>query len=210
LDLGRSESTTPTSPAPGTPPPPQASVGSKTRSAARVPFTNSADDAAVHRRGHQARAGDGGVIASASTPAAVQRHQPKQLPTQLPTQEAVTLQIAIRHGKVDVSPTLRATVEEKVGRVGRFFEGIERAEVRFVEEANPRIAAREVCEVTMHGHGHVVRARAAATDPYAAVDRVVDKLEHQMTKLKGKLLGRSHPRRTPSVESSDNAAGGEV
>ncbi len=120
------------------------------------------------------------------------------------------MQIAIRHGKVDVSPTLRETVVEKVGRVGRFYDGIERAEVRFIEEVNPRIADREVCEVTMHGHGHVVRARAAATDPFAAVDRVVDKLENQMTKLKGKLLGRSHPRRTASVESSDDAAGGEV
>lgn len=120
------------------------------------------------------------------------------------------MQIAIRHGKVDVSPTLRATVEEKVGRVSRFYEGMERAEVRFLEEANPRIADREVCEVTMHGHGHVVRARAAATDPFAAVDRVVDKLEHQMTKLKGKLIGRSHPRRTTPVESSDKAAGGDV
>ena len=112
-----------------------------------------------------------------------------------PLKEAA-LQIAIRHGKVDVSPTLRATVEEKVGRVGRFFDGMDRAEVRFLEEHNPRISAKEVCEVTMHGHGHVVRARAAATDPFAAVDQVVDKLEHQMTKLKGKLLGRSHPRRT--------------
>jgi putative sigma-54 modulation protein len=120
------------------------------------------------------------------------------------------LHIAIRHGKVDVPPSLRATVEEKVGRVSRFYEGMERAEVRFLEESNPRIADREVCEVTMRGHGHVVRARAAATDPFTAVDRVVDKLEHQMTKLKGKLLGRSHPRRAASVDSSDNAAGGEV
>ena len=118
------------------------------------------------------------------------------------------MEIAIRHGKLEVSPTLRATVEEKVGRVGRLFEGMERAEVRFVEEHNPRIAAREVCEVTLRGHGHVVRARAAATDAFAAVDQVVDKLEHQMTKLKGKLVGRSHPRRAPSVDSSDDAAGG--
>ena len=111
----------------------------------------------------------------------------------------VELQIAIRHGKVEVSPTLRATVEEKIGRVGRFFDGMERAEVRFAEEHNPRIAAREVCEVTIVGHGHVVRARASATDAFAAVDQVVDKLEHQMTKLKGKLVSRSHPRRPEDV-----------
>jgi len=115
------------------------------------------------------------------------------------------LQIAIRHGKVEISPTLRAAVEEKVGRVGRFFDGMERAEVRFLEEQNPRISAREVCEVTMHGHGHVVRARASATDAFAAVDQVVDKLEYQMTKLKGKLVSRSHPRRN-GTEATANGA----
>jgi putative sigma-54 modulation protein len=72
---------------------------------------------------------------------------------------------------------------------------MERAEVWFAEEQNPRIAEKEICEVTMHGHGHIVRAKAAAADPMAAVDKVVDKLEHRMEKLKGKLVGRSHPRR---------------
>jgi putative sigma-54 modulation protein len=110
------------------------------------------------------------------------------------------MDIAIRHGKVEVSPALRTAVEEKVSRVARFLEGMDRAEVRFSEERNPRIADKEVCEVTMHGHGHVVRARAAAPDSFAAVDRVVDKLEHRMEKLKGKLLGRSHPRKHPSVD----------
>lgn len=114
------------------------------------------------------------------------------------------MDIAIRHGKVAVSPELRAAVEEKIGRVARFLDGMDRAEVHFVEEKNPRIAEKEVCEVTLHGHGHVVRARATAIDAFAAVDRVVDKLEHRMEKLKGKLVGRSHPRRGASVDSTTN------
>ena len=105
------------------------------------------------------------------------------------------MDIAIRSRHVEVSERLRATVEEKLGRLQRFLDGMERAEVRFSEERNPRIAEKEVCEVTMHGHGHIVRARAAAPDAFAAVDRVVDKLEHRLEKLKGKLVGRSHPRR---------------
>jgi putative sigma-54 modulation protein len=96
---------------------------------------------------------------------------------------------------LQVSAGLKATVEEKVTKLGRYLEGMERAEVWFSEERNPRIADKEICEVTMHGHGHIVRAKAAASDPHAAVDRVVDKLEHRMEKLKGKLVGRSHPRR---------------
>jgi putative sigma-54 modulation protein len=100
-----------------------------------------------------------------------------------------------------VSDSLRVAVEDKLSRLVRFLDGMERAEVRFLEDRNPRIADKEVCEVTMHGHGHVVRARAAAGDSFAAVDRVVDKLEHRIEKLKGKLAGRSHPRRHGSVES---------
>ncbi len=117
------------------------------------------------------------------------------------------MEIAVRGRNVDVSEVLRGTATEKIARVGRFLDGMERAEIQFCEERNPRIAEREVCEVTMHGHGHVVRARASATDSFAAVDRVVDKLEHRMEKLKGKLIGRSHPRRHPSVDFGLNGAG---
>ncbi len=113
------------------------------------------------------------------------------------------MDIAIRSRNVEVSERLRSTVEEKLGRLQRFLDGMERAEVRFSEERNPRIPEKEVCEVTMHGHGHIVRARAAAPDGFAAVDRVVDKLEHRLQKLKGKLVGRSHPRRhSPVVPTS--------
>jgi putative sigma-54 modulation protein len=114
--------------------------------------------------------------------------------------------IVIRSRNVEVSAVLKATVEEKVTRLARFLDGMERAEVLFSEERNPRISEKEVCEVTLHGHGHIVRAHASAPDAFAAVDRVVDKLEHRMEKLKGKLVGRSHPRRHGSV---DFAADGE-
>ena len=102
---------------------------------------------------------------------------------------------------MDVSGVLRAHALEKVTRLARFLGWIEAAEIRFSEERNPRIAQREVCEVTMSGHGRVVRARASAADSAAALDRVIDKLEHRMEKLKGKLIGRSHPRRPGSIDS---------
>jgi putative sigma-54 modulation protein len=111
------------------------------------------------------------------------------------------MDIAVRGRNVDVPQSLRAVVEEKVTRLARFLGGIDRADVRFSEERNPRIAEREVCEVTMYGHGRIVRARAAAADTAAAVDRVIAKLEHRMEKLKGKRIGRSHPRRHGSLDS---------
>jgi putative sigma-54 modulation protein len=110
------------------------------------------------------------------------------------------MDIAVQGRNVDVTDGLRSLVEEKVTRLARFLGGIEQADVLFLEERNPRIAAREVCEVTMYGHGRIVRARAAAGDTAAAVDRVIDKLEHRMEKVKGKRIRRSHPRRHGSVD----------
>jgi len=110
--------------------------------------------------------------------------------------------IAIRAKNVELNESLRASVEEKLARVTRHLDGMERAEVHFFEEKNPRIAEREVCEVTLHGHGHIVRAKASAPDAFAAVERVVEKLEHRMAKLKGRMVNRSHSRRNGSVHSA--------
>src|SRR5207248_4055049 len=111
------------------------------------------------------------------------------------------MDVSIRGRNVELSDALRAAAEEKVTRLSRFLDGMDHVEIRFYEERNPRIAQRDVCEVTFKAHGHLLRARASAADPFAAIDRVVDKLEHQIEKLKGKLIGRSHPRRHGSVNS---------
>ncbi len=104
------------------------------------------------------------------------------------------MNVVIAHGRRKVSGEVRALTEEKVGRLGRLCPGLERAEVRFSEEHNPRISERECCEIVMSGHGKTVRARAAARWPIAAVDLVVEKLEHQLEKSKGRIVGRSQPR----------------
>lgn len=116
------------------------------------------------------------------------------------------MDISIRARNIEVSESFRQTVEEKVAHVGRFLDGMDHAEVRFLEERNPRIADKEVCEVTLHGHGHVVRARATAPDPTTAVDLVVGKLEHSLHKLKGKLIDRAHLRQPLATVPVDGLA----
>jgi putative sigma-54 modulation protein len=106
--------------------------------------------------------------------------------------------VVIAYGRRIVSDPVRALTTEKVGRLGRLCPGLERAEVHFFEEHNPRIADRECCEVIIIGHGRTVRAHAAGPVPLVAVDLVVDKLEHQLEKTKGRLVARTHPRRRPA------------
>ena len=105
------------------------------------------------------------------------------------------MEVTIRGRNVEVTDRLRAATEEKIGRLSRHHDGWEQAEVSFFEERNPRISAKEVCEATLRGHGRIIRAKAASSDPLGSLDRVVDKLEHQIDKLKSRLISRSHPRR---------------
>jgi putative sigma-54 modulation protein len=111
------------------------------------------------------------------------------------------MDVTVRGRNIEVSEQLRAAAEEKVARMGRLLQGMDQAEVHFSEEKNPRISEKEVCELVMAGHGHIVRAKAASSDAFTALDQAVGKLEHQLAKLKGKLLSRSHPRRHESVNS---------
>jgi len=105
------------------------------------------------------------------------------------------LEVTVRGRNVEITERLRTAANEKIGRLSRHHEGWEQAEVHFFEERNPRISAKEVCEATLRGHGRIIRAKAASADSLASLDRVVDKLEHQIEKLKSRLMSRTHPKR---------------
>jgi putative sigma-54 modulation protein len=102
----------------------------------------------------------------------------------------VRISVSSRH--TEISEPLRAATEEKIGRLVRFFEGMEEAEVHFSEERNPRITDKEICEVTLQGHGFHIRCKVSAPDGFTAIDRAVVKLEHQLQKLKTKIMRRHH------------------
>ncbi len=77
------------------------------------------------------------------------------------------------------------TAEDKVARLGRYVGGVERAEVRFTEEKNPRIADKDVCNLVVVGaRRRVIRVKAAGPAPGAALDRVFGKAIHRVEKLK--------------------------
>ncbi len=99
------------------------------------------------------------------------------------------MQVSVSSRHAEVSDALRSTAIEKIGRLERFLDGMTHAEVHFDHQRNRRITDADSCEVTLQGHGHVVRAKVAAADPFAAVDLAVDKLEQQLHRLKTKLRG---------------------
>jgi len=108
------------------------------------------------------------------------------------------MDVVIRGKNVKVSESLRTAATEHLTKLDRFANGFARAEVDFSEERNPRIADNQRCEVLVHVKGHLLKAHASASEPFAALYAVCDKVEHQVKRLKDKRVARTHPRRVRS------------
>ena len=100
------------------------------------------------------------------------------------------MEITVSARNTEVSTALREAVEEKIGRLSRKASGLQRADVHFFEERNPRIAEREICEVTIDGRGDPLRCRVSGPDSFVVVDRAAAKLEQQIEKAKTKHMRR--------------------
>jgi putative sigma-54 modulation protein len=108
------------------------------------------------------------------------------------------MDVVIRGKNVKVSESLREAATEHLAKLDRLANGFARAEVDFSQERNPRIAENQKCEVLVHVKGHLLKAHASATEPFAALYAVCDKVEHQVKRLKDKRVARVHPRRIRS------------
>ncbi len=104
------------------------------------------------------------------------------------------MDVSISSRHLTVTPKLEEAIRTKIGHLDRFLPELDTAVVHFDEARNPRIANREICEVTLSGHGHHLRCKVQAPDPFAAVDRAEAKLERQIRKLRTKLQARHHGR----------------
>lgn len=101
-----------------------------------------------------------------------------------------------------VSEKLRTYAVDKIGKCDRYLGGMDRAEVHFWEEKNARKDDREICEVTLEGHGHHIRCKVSAPDGFTAVDLAEDKLERQLRKLKTKVQNRKQSREKVQLDTA--------
>ncbi len=109
------------------------------------------------------------------------------------------MDIVVRGKNVDVPPRLRKLAREKLRKISKFTHDAGRVEVDFSELRNRRVADNQVCDVIVHLKRNFVKAHAAATEPAAALDLVIDKVEHQVARIKEKRVTRTHARRRNRV-----------
>jgi ribosomal subunit interface protein len=91
----------------------------------------------------------------------------------------VEIVVTARHA--EVKERYRQHLEEKLAKVPLMAPRIQRLDVVVSHEANPRQSqVSERVEITSVGKGPVVRAEAAAEDPYVALDRAYAKLTERL------------------------------
>ena len=115
------------------------------------------------------------------------------------------LQIKAQHDTV--SDSVRAYAEKRLSKLSRRLYEDTLVEVTFSREHNPSIRDDHVAEGVVFMKGPNVVAREAATTYEAAVDRLVDKLERQIERVRDK---RVHEPRRAAQRKRDGEAGEEA
>lgn len=95
------------------------------------------------------------------------------------------MQITVKGKNVDVTDALKRYAEKRIDKIVRFYDNIISADVLLSTERNWHIV-----EVTVYGSGFVLRGEERTNDMYASIDKVLEKLEKQIKKEKGKMRSK--------------------
>ena len=107
------------------------------------------------------------------------------------------MDIVVKGHNTDVAERFRQHAVDKLGKLERFDHKVIRLDVEVSRERNPRQSDQcDRVEITCVSKGPVIRAEAAAPDPYAALDGAFTKLEARLRKAADRRRVH-HGTRTP-------------
>lgn len=90
----------------------------------------------------------------------------------------------IRGEKVEITPAIRSYIEEKIGKLEKYFDDTSLMVASVVVKVRGNEQKIEITIPAMH---YTLRSEEAHSDLYAAIDLTVDKLERQIRKNKTKI-----------------------
>ncbi len=94
------------------------------------------------------------------------------------------MKFTIRGKKLEVTDALKSYIEEKIGRLDKYFENPDNISANVLMKLSGN---NQVVEVTINTHGLILRGEESNKDLYASIDLVTDKIERQIRKNKTKI-----------------------
>ena len=95
------------------------------------------------------------------------------------------MRFTISGKNIEVTEGLRTAVEEKIGKLERYFTPETEIHVTLSVEKD-----RQKIEVTIPMKGNIVRAEQVSSDMYVSIDLVEEIIERQLRKYKNKLVDK--------------------
>jgi len=106
------------------------------------------------------------------------------------------MELVIKGKHLEVEEAAQEYIRSKINKLERRLPDIGEVKVELSQEMTKAVESRYVVQVTINSHGALLRGEERAANITAAVDSVVDVLNRQIERFKGKLY-RSQRRRTP-------------
>ena len=95
------------------------------------------------------------------------------------------MNLVISGKNLDITEGLRSAVEEKIGKLERYFTDSTEVHVTLSTEKN-----RQKIEITIPMKGSIIRAEEVSSDMYVSIDLVEEVIERQLRKYKNKLIDK--------------------
>jgi putative sigma-54 modulation protein len=108
------------------------------------------------------------------------------------------MQIELTGHHIEITDSLRDYVTEKMSRLERHFDKVNSTHVILAVEN-----VRHKAEATVQMSGHDIFANCTEDDMYAAIDRLVDKLDRQVKKHKEKITNHLHNKNNNNYSLED-------
>lgn len=95
------------------------------------------------------------------------------------------MKLVIVGRNIEVTPGLRAAVEDKIGKLEKYFNPDTEAHVTLSVEKE-----RQKIEVTIPVKGSIIRSEQVSNDMYVSIDLVEEIIERQLKKYKSKIVDK--------------------
>ena len=95
------------------------------------------------------------------------------------------MNLVISGKNIDITEGLRSAIEEKIGKLERYFNDSTEVHVTLSTEKE-----RQKIEVTIPMKGSMIRAEETSKDMYVSIDLVEEVIERQLRKYKNKLIDK--------------------
>ncbi|MDD3392200.1 MAG: ribosome-associated translation inhibitor RaiA [Bacilli bacterium] len=111
------------------------------------------------------------------------------------------MKFIIRGNKIDVTPAIKNYIENKIGKLEKYFDKASEVTANVVIKVR---GVEQIVEVTIPIKKIILRGEDSHKDLYAAIDLVSEKIERQIRKNKTKLKRKNSVDYSFNIDAIDN------